>query len=410
MNKIEKLLQELCPNGVEYKELGEVGEFERGKTITRKTIVEGNIPVIAGGRTPAYFHNQHNRTGETIIIAGSGAYAGFVSFWNEPIFVSDAFSIKVNNKIMLQKFCYYFLKNMQDKLYKLQSIGGVPHIYTRDIKPIKIPIPPLSIQQEIIKILDASQELTHELTQELRLELTLRKQQYEYYREQLLTFPQDNTEKVFPYLQRLLDKYAVKKVEWKELGEVGEFERGTSFQKSDFTLSGIGCIHYGQIHTHYKIWATETISFLNIGFKKHLKKAQKGDLVIATTSEDDANVAKSLTWLGDDDIVISSDACIFRHTLNPKFVSYFFTTYFFLKQKQKHITGVKVRRISIDQLKKLLIPIPPLEIQQEIVKILDKFEELTSSLSSGLPAEIRLRQQQYEYYREKLLTFKELNE
>ncbi len=88
------LIRRLCPDGVEYKRLGEVGEFERGSSLVSKDAVEGNIPVISGGQKPAFYHNIANRTGETITVAGSGAYAGYVAYWDKPIFAADCFTVK----------------------------------------------------------------------------------------------------------------------------------------------------------------------------------------------------------------------------------------------------------------------------------------------------------------------------
>jgi len=191
------------------------------------------------------------------------------------------------------------------------------------------------------------------------------------------------------------------------LGEIGYFIRGAGIQKSDFTQSGIGCIHYGQIHTHYGVWADATKSFVNPEFSMRSRKAKTGDLVIATTSEDDAAVAKAVAWLGKDDVVVSTDACIFQHCLNPKYVSYFFQTSHFQSQKKPYITGTKVRRISGESLAKIRIPVPPPQEQERIVSILDTFDALVNDLSIGLPAEINARRQQYEYYRDRLLSFKE---
>lgn len=183
--------------------------------------------------------------------------------------------------------------------------------------------------------------------------------------------------------------------------------RGTGIQKSDFTETGVGCIHYGQIHTHYGTWANETLSFVSPEFAARLRKAHTGDLVIATTSEDDAAVAKAVAWIGDEDVAVSTDAYIFRHTLNPKYVSYFFQTEQFQSQKKPHITGTKVRRISGESLAKIRIPVPSDEEQARIVSILDKFDALVNDLSSGLPAEIAARRKQYAHYRDRLLSFKE---
>lgn len=189
------------------------------------------------------------------------------------------------------------------------------------------------------------------------------------------------------------------------MNELGRFVRGSGLQKSDFTDSGVGCIHYGQIHTYYGTYTDKTISFVSENFAEKARKAKYGDLVIATTSEDDADVCKAVAWLGKDEIAISSDACFFRHTLNPKYVAYFFQTYDFQKQKRRFITGAKVRRVNPNNLAKIKIPVPPLEEQERIVSILDKFDTLVNSISEGLPKEIELRQKQYEYYRNKLLSF-----
>jgi type I restriction enzyme S subunit len=191
------------------------------------------------------------------------------------------------------------------------------------------------------------------------------------------------------------------------LGEIGNFFRGSSIQKSDFVESGVGCIHYGQIHTHYGTWANETKSFISPAFAARLRKAHSGNLVIATTSEDDEAVAKAVAWLGSEDVAVSTDAYIFQHTINPKYVSYFFQTESFQSQKKPHITGTKVRRISGESLAKIRIPVPSDDEQARIVAILDQYDSLMSNLSSGLPTEIRVRRQQYAHYRDRLLTFKE---
>lgn len=200
------------------------------------------------------------------------------------------------------------------------------------------------------------------------------------------------------FLETLLDGATV---EWKALGEIGNFIRGSGIQKSDFTESGVGCIHYGQIHTHYGTWAVKTKSFINPEFAARLRKAHLNDLVIATTSEDDAAVAKAVAWLGDEDVAVSTDAYIYRHAANPKYMSYFFQTECFQSQKKSRITGTKVRRISGDSLAKIKIPIPPPYVQAEIVRILDTFTDLTRELTR----ELTDRKKQYHYYRDRLLTF-----
>lgn len=112
-----------------------------------------------------------------------------------------------------------------------------------------------------------------------------------------------------------------------------------------------------------------------------------------------------MAWLGDNEIAVSSDACIYKHKLNPKFVSYFSQTEYFQNQKRQYITGTKVRRVNADSLGKILIPVPPSQEQDRIVRILDKFDTLTNSISEGLPCEIELRKKQYEHYRNLLFSF-----
>ena len=138
--------------------LSDICELKRGTAITKKDIVEGNIPVIAGGQKPAYFHNEFNRSGETITVAGSGAYAGFINYYNVPIFVSDAFTIKpLDENICKTKYLYNVLKAKQDYVYSLQSGMGIPHLYTKDLIDYEIPLPPLEVQEEIVKELDGYQ-------------------------------------------------------------------------------------------------------------------------------------------------------------------------------------------------------------------------------------------------------------
>jgi len=135
MSFLKRLLNEV---EVQWKPLGDVAEIKRGTSITQKNVTPGDIPVIAGGRTPAYYHNASNRTGETIVIAGSGAYAGFVSWWDQPIFVSDAFTVKPHAELV-PRYCFYWLEGMQQQLHELKSGGGVPHVYPRDVAPLQIP-------------------------------------------------------------------------------------------------------------------------------------------------------------------------------------------------------------------------------------------------------------------------------
>lgn len=190
------------------------------------------------------------------------------------------------------------------------------------------------------------------------------------------------------------------------MGEIGTFVRGNGLQKSDFTESGIGCIHYGQIYTYYGFSTNKTKSFVSPELATKLRKAKKGDLVIATTSENIEDVCKTVVWLGDEEICISGETYIFKHNQNPKYIAYYLQTPMFFDYKKQNVTGTKVIRLHGEKLEKFQIPIPPIEEQNRIVEVLDKFDSLVNDISIGLPAEIDGRRKQYNYYRGKLLDFK----
>lgn len=201
-----------------------------------------------------------------------------------------------------------------------------------------------------------------------------------------------------------------KALKWLKLGEIATITRGGNFQKKDFTETGKPCIHYGQIYTRYGISATETLTYISDDVFDKSKKAVKGDIVMAVTSENVEDVCKCVTWLGDEDIAVSGHTAIIHSSINPKYLAYYFHTSMFLKQKRKLAHGTKVIEVTPDKLNDIIIPVPSLEEQERIVSILDRFDKLCNDISEGIPAEIEARQKQYEYYRDKLLTFKENND
>ncbi|WQW30317.1 restriction endonuclease subunit S [Helicobacter pylori] len=186
--RLKTLLQTLAPKGVGFRKLGEVCDFQKGKSITKKAVTFGKVPVISGGRQPAYYHNEANRSGETIAISSSGVYAGYVSYWDIPVFLADSFSVSPKQKTLMPKYLFHYLTTQQDAIHATKSAGGIPHVYSKDLQNFLIPIPPLEIQQEIVKILDQFSILTTDLLAGIPAEIKARKKQYEYYREKLLTF------------------------------------------------------------------------------------------------------------------------------------------------------------------------------------------------------------------------------
>ena len=178
---------------VEWKTLGEVAQFKRGTAITQKQTTPGEIPVVANGPIPTYFHSESNRQGETIVIARSGAYAGYVSFWNQPIFLTDAFSVHSDLKIVKPKFIYHVLQNKQEHIHAMKKGAGVPHVRVKEFETYDIPIPPITEQERIVSILDKFDTLTNSITEGLPREIELRQKQYEYYRDLLFSFPKPET-------------------------------------------------------------------------------------------------------------------------------------------------------------------------------------------------------------------------
>lgn len=380
-SKAKKLIEIIQTAPVEWKPLGEVAELKRGKTITAKVAIDGGIPVISGGQQPAYYHNEANRTGETITVAGSGAYAGFIMYWDEPIFVSDAFSIKPNIEVLNTRYTYYFLLQNQGKIYNLKKGSGVPHVYPKDLALLTIPIPPLETQQKIVKILDKFTEL--EAT--LEAELALRKRQYQYYRDFLLDF--DN-QIVWGIADGDGYKGRLKDVVWKTLGEV--CENLDSMRKpitSNFRKAG-NIPYYG---------ASGIVDYVE-------DFILDGDYLLV--SEDGANLLARKTPIA---FSVSGKIWVNNHAHILKFRTYaerrFIEFYLNNIDISMYISGAAQPKLNKQNLNKIRIPIPPLPEQEKITAILDKFDTLTHSISEGLPHEIALRRKQYEYYREQLLAF-----
>ncbi|MHB8091113.1 MAG: restriction endonuclease subunit S [Syntrophales bacterium] len=173
---------------VKWKTLGAVGKLLRGTAITAKETTDGEIPVVANAPKPIYFHSESNRSGETIVVARSGAYAGLVSFWSQPIFLTDAFSVFPDAAMLKAKFVYYLLKQKQETIHSMKKGSGVPHVRVKDFESYPIPIPPLADQERIVAILDKFDALVNDISAGLPAELNARHKQYEYYRNKLLTF------------------------------------------------------------------------------------------------------------------------------------------------------------------------------------------------------------------------------
>jgi type I restriction enzyme, S subunit len=188
------------------------------------------------------------------------------------------------------------------------------------------------------------------------------------------------------------------------MGEIGIFIRGRRFTKADVVPDGIPSIHYGEIYTHYGVAAKSARSHVRRDLADKLRFAEPGDVVIAAVGETVEDVAKAVAWLGSESVAIHDDTFLFRSALNPKFVSYFMRTSGFHAQKNKYVARAKVKRLSGESLAKIRMPVPPLGVQAEIVRILDRFTELEAGLQAELKAELEARRRQHAYYFQSLLS------
>ena len=385
MKNLETLIQELCPDGVEFVKLGECCTFKRGTTITAKNAIAGDVPVLAGGQKPAYYHNVSNRTGETIVVAGSGAYAGYVSYWTIPVFLSDSFSVLPDNRLVT-KFVYYFLKNIQQKIFATKKGSGVPHVHGSSIAKFEIPLPPIEVQTEIVRILDKFTSLEAEL----EAELDCRKRQYEYYRDKLLSF----------------DNVGGQEIEWKKMSEVFDMRNGytPSKAKAEYWEGGtIPWFRMEDIRENGRI-LSDSIQHITMEGVKKGKLFPANSFILATT----ATIGEHALVIADSLANQRFTNLTVRKSLSDRLLIKFIFHYMFIVDEwcKKNINVSGFASVDMNKFKKLEFPIPSLEEQNRIVNILDRFESLTTSLQSGLPAEITARRQQYEHYRDKLLTFK----
>lgn len=185
-----------------------------------------------------------------------------------------------------------------------------------------------------------------------------------------------------------------------------QWYRGAGIKREEVSNEGMPCIRYGEIHTSYNIWFKDCISHTDEAKQATKKYAEYGDILFAITSEDIPLVGNSVAYLGKEKIMVGGDIVVMKHHQDPRYMAYALSTSDAIKQKGKGKVKSKVVHTNVPSLQEIVIPIPPMEEQQRIADILDRFDTLTNDLTSGLPAEMEKRRQQYEFYRDKLLTFK----
>ncbi|KGQ45616.1 restriction endonuclease subunit S [Gallibacterium anatis] len=378
MNYLEKLLQG-AP--VEWKTLGEILERAKGTKITAgqmKELHQENAPIkiFAGGKTFALVNygdipNKDIHTKPSIIVKSRGIIE--FEYYDKPFsHKNEMWSYHSENENIDLKYVFYFLKSKEPYFQQIGSKMQMPQIATPDTDKFLIPIPPLSVQKEIARILDAFTAITSELTSEL----TLRQKQYQHYRDKLLTFGDE--------------------VEWKTLGEIAEYAKtkiqATELHENNYVgVDNLLQNKMGKTTSNYVPDSGRFTQFIDndilIGnIRPYLKKIWYSDCIGGTN--------------GDVLVIRRKD-----NRINPRYLYQVLSDDKFFVYNMKHAKGAKMPRGNKEAILQYLIPIPSLEEQERITAILDKFHTLTSSLSDGLPKEIELRQKQYEYYRDLLLGF-----
>ena len=410
MSKLEELIARLCPDGVEYKSLGEIANISRGKVMSKDYLRDnvGDYPVYSSqtendgklGSISTYMVD-----GDYLTWTTDGANAGTVFFRSGKFSITNVCGlIDVTDKNVLIRFLYYAL--FKEAPNHVNAGMGNPKLMSNVMSKIKIPVPPLEVQREIVHILDSYTVFNDELQEQLEKELVSRQKQYEYYRESLIienNVTSVDNEKSFP-----VSNIFGNPIEYKTLAEIGTLKRGKRFVHSDATDNGVPCIHYGELYTYYGVSTDTTKSHIREELRNKMRYAQKNDVVIVGAGENNIDIGIGVAYLGEEEVAVHDACYIFKHNQNPKYISYCLRTFNYHDQIKKYVSRGKICSISAESLYKAKIPVPPLAEQQRIVDILDRFDALCNDITSGLPAEIEARRKQYEYYRDKLLTFKEL--
>ena len=413
MKNLETLIQELCPDGVEFVKLGDVGTFYGGLSGKSKAdFTDGNAKFVTYMNVysnPALntdikdFVKIEEGEKQNKVLYGDVLFTGSSETPNE-CGMTSVLTEKTEEDLYLNSFCFGYRFNDIDNvnpgfmkhLFRshmlrkalAKTASGVTrfNVSKKKVANIEIPLPPIEVQTEIVHILDKFTSLEAEL----EAELDCRKRQYEYYRDKLLSF----------------ENVGGQEVEWKKMSEVGTFIRGKRFVRTDIVEEGIPCIHYGDIYTYYGLTATKAKTYLKPEKAEKMKFASKNDVVIVGAGENNMDIGVGVAWLSDEKVAIHDACYIFKSKMNPRFVSHYLRGSNYHLQIKKYVCEGKICSISSKSIGRSLIPVPSLQEQERIATILDRFESLTISLQSGLPAEIVARRQQYEHYRDKLLTFK----
>ncbi len=390
MDKLEELVQAHCPQGAKYVLLESVCQISKGIQFNKSDMNDsGTYPVINGGITASGYIEQYNQEENTITISQGGASAGYVN-WIETKFWAGAhcYVLKPSDKV-LNRYLFHFVKSKEQKLQECQYGAGIPALAKSTVASLQIPLPPLPVQQEIVRILDSFTELTAELNEKLAAELTARRKQYEHYRDELLTFGDD-----VPFV-KLGDSCHV-------------ITKGTT--PKAYTQSGVTFIKTEAIDgnsLNYSKLSYIDVETHNTTLKRSILKTDDILITIAgATIGKCAMVPEKLLPANTNQALA---IVRLNETVCKKYIFYILQSHYMKEYINASAKGSAQPNLNLEQLNNFKFPLPPLAEQKRIVETLERFDAICNDLTSGLPAEITARQKQYEYYRGKLLTFKELD-
>ena len=404
MSKLEELIEQYCPDGVEYYKIKDVYKRIKGTPITAGKMKEiatpdGSVRIFAGGKTVIDANEKDipnaNITRVPAVLIQSRGVIDAVYYDKPFTFKNEMWAYTTFNQKSV-KYLYYILKsNIQTFRDAASGMGALPQISLGVTEEFEIPVPPLPVQEEIVRILDAFTELQAEL----QAELQKRKQQYNYYLDNLLNF-------------KNINRGGQIEVRWMKMSDIGTFYSGLSGKtKEDFQNGNAKFISYVNIFNNPSLF-TDVEDRVKILEGEKQNTIQYGDLLFTGSSEtpDECGMCSVLTHHTGEKLYLNSFCFGFRFNdlsgINPEFMKFLFRSSFIRKLICKTANGVTRFNISKKEFAKIVIPIPSLVEQNHIASVLDKLYSLVGDLSSGLPAEIEKRRQQYEYYRDKLLTFK----
>ncbi|WP_050888810.1 restriction endonuclease subunit S [Neisseria meningitidis] len=397
-SKAKKLIEMIQTAPVEWKPLGGengIAIIKTGQAVSKQKISNniGSYPVINSGKEPLGYIDEWNTENDPIGITTRGAGVGSITWQEGRYFRGNLnYAVTIKNRTELDvRFLYHILLEFEQEIHALCTFTGIPALNASNLKKLLIPIPPLETQQKIVKILDKFTEL--------EAELALRKRQYRYYRDFLLDFDNQIGGIADGYKGRLKD------VVWKTLGEVFDLKNGYTPSKSNKEYWENGSIPWFRMED-----IRENGRILDNSLKHISKSAVKGgklfpakSIMMSTTATIGEHALIKVNYISNQQLTNFTIKDEFKDALDINFAFYYF--FIIAEQSKKLINTSSLPIISMKELKKLKIPIPPLPEQEKIAAILDKFDTLTHSISEGLPHEIALRRKQYEYYREQLFAF-----